>query len=79
MFFGGDFVRIELVGDTFDASAEAAQNMAEDHQMRFIDPFDDPAIIAGQGTLAVELLARSKAAPIILSIMLWQQLGVLAG
>ncbi|WP_240077754.1 threonine ammonia-lyase IlvA [Enterococcus gallinarum] len=60
LFFGGDFVRIELVGDTFDASAEAAQHYAEDHQMAFIDPFDDPAIIAGQGTLAVELLAEAK-------------------
>jgi threonine dehydratase len=55
-FFGGEFVRIELVGDTFDASAEAAQAYASKQQMAFIDPFDDPAIIAGQGTLAVELL-----------------------
>ncbi|OTN77052.1 threonine dehydratase [Enterococcus sp. 8G7_MSG3316] len=56
-FFGGAFVKIELVGDTFDAAAEAAQRFAADNQMAFIAPFDDPAIIAGQGTLAVELLA----------------------
>ena len=59
LFFGGEFVRIELVGDTFDASAKAAQHYAKDHQMAFIDPFDDPAIIAGQGTLAVELLTEA--------------------
>ncbi len=56
-FFGGDFVKIELVGDTFDAAAEAAQRYAADNQMAFIAPFDDPAIIAGQGTAAVEILA----------------------
>lgn len=55
-FFGGAFVQIKLVGDTFDAASEAAQCFATDNQMAFIAPFDDPAIIAGQGTLAVEIL-----------------------
>lgn len=55
-FFGGDNVTIELVGDTFDASAKAAKAYASSQGMAFIDPFDDPSIIAGQGTLAVEMM-----------------------
>ncbi len=60
-FFGGDNVTIELVGDTFDASAAAAKAFAKEKGMAFIDPFDDPAIIAGQGTLAVEMMADALA------------------
>ncbi|WP_414841530.1 threonine ammonia-lyase IlvA [Enterococcus saccharolyticus] len=60
-FFGGNNVTIELVGDTFDASAAAAKAFAKEKGMAFIDPFDDPAIIAGQGTLAVEMMADALA------------------
>ena len=59
-FFGGNNVTIELVGDTFDASAAAAKAFAQEKGMAFIDPFDDPAIIAGQGTLAVEMMADAQ-------------------
>lgn len=55
-FFGGDEVTIKLVGDTFDASAKAAQEYAVNNDMSFVDPFNDKHIIAGQGTLAVEML-----------------------
>ena len=55
-FFGGDYVEIKLVGDTFDASAQAAKDYAKENQMAFIDPFDDVDIIAGQGTLALEMM-----------------------
>lgn len=59
-FFGGDNVTIELVGDTFDASAKAAKAYASSQGMAFIDPFDDPSIIAGQGTLAVEMMKDAQ-------------------
>lgn len=55
-FFGGDYVKIKLIGDTFDASAQAAKEYAKAKQMAFIDPFDDVDIIAGQGTLAIEMM-----------------------
>lgn len=55
-FFGSDYVKIKLVGDTFDASAQAAKEYAKAKQMAFIDPFDDVDIIAGQGTLAIEMM-----------------------
>ena len=37
-FFGGDFVTIKLVGDTFDASAKAAQEFTVSENRTFIDP-----------------------------------------
>lgn len=54
-FFGGEWVKIELVGDTFDASAEAARRFAIEAGMTFIDPFNSAHIIAGQGTVALEV------------------------
>ncbi|WP_314067774.1 threonine ammonia-lyase IlvA [uncultured Vagococcus sp.] len=56
-FFGGEYVTIQLVGDTFDASAKASRQYGEDHNQAFIDPFNDKHVIAGQGSLAVEMLA----------------------
>lgn len=55
-FFGGSNVEVVLVGDTFDASATAAKEYAALHGLTFIPPFDDPDIIAGQGSLAVEMV-----------------------
>ncbi|MBC1807113.1 threonine ammonia-lyase [Listeria sp. FSL L7-0993] len=55
-FFGGSNVEVVLIGDTFDASATAAKEFAAEHGQTFIPPFDDPDIIAGQGSLAVEMV-----------------------
>ncbi|EAC8008091.1 threonine ammonia-lyase [Listeria monocytogenes] len=55
-FFGGSNVEVVLVGDTFDASATSAKEFAAAHGQTFIPPFDDPDIIAGQGSLAVEMV-----------------------
>lgn len=60
-FFGGNKVDIQLVGDTFDRSAQAAKEYAHKQQMTFIDPFNDAQIIAGQGTLALEMMADATA------------------
>ncbi len=54
--FGRDFVEIVLVGDTFDDSSAEAIKCAEEEKMTFIHPFDDEKVIAGQGTVAVEML-----------------------
>lgn len=59
-FFGGNEVAIQLVGDTFDASATAAKAYAMQQQQTFIDPFDDLNIMAGQGTVAVEIFNKAK-------------------
>ncbi len=57
--FGGKFVEIRLVGDTFDASKIAAMKFSLQNNSAFIHPFDDPQIIEGQGTLALEILEQT--------------------
>ena len=59
-FFGGKFVTIKLVGDTFDASAQAAQEYTKSEGMTFIDPFDDYNVQAGQGTVAYEIYEQAQ-------------------
>ncbi|MFT8928282.1 MAG: threonine ammonia-lyase IlvA [Sporolactobacillus sp.] len=56
-FFGQEQATIKLVGDTFDASAEAAQAYCQQHDLTFIAPFNDLRTMAGQGTAAVEIFA----------------------
>jgi threonine dehydratase len=55
--FGGENIEIKLVGDTYDDCSIAAKKFTEENNMVFIPPFDDPRIIAGQGTMAIEILA----------------------
>ncbi|HFI0236538.1 TPA: threonine ammonia-lyase IlvA [Streptococcus suis] len=59
-FFGGDYVDIRLVGDTFDESAQAAQEYTKETGKTFIDPFDDDNVQAGQGTVAYEILEEAQ-------------------
>ncbi|HEM2808658.1 TPA: threonine ammonia-lyase IlvA [Streptococcus suis] len=59
-FFGGDYVDIRLVGDTFDESAQAAQEYTKETGKTFIDPFDDENVQAGQGTVAYEILEEAE-------------------
>lgn len=54
--FGREFVEIILVGDTFDAASHEAMICAETEKRSFIHPFDDEMVIAGQGTVALEIL-----------------------
>ncbi|HEX5327249.1 MAG TPA: threonine ammonia-lyase [Acetobacteraceae bacterium] len=49
--------RVVLHGDTLAESAEHAQRLADAERYVFIHPYNDPVVIAGQGTLALELLA----------------------
>jgi threonine dehydratase len=54
--FGEGNIEIILTGDTFDDCARTAREYTETNGMTFIPPFDDPRIIEGQGTVAVEIL-----------------------
>ncbi len=49
--------RVALHGETLVESAAHAALLAEREGLTMIHPYDDPAVIAGQGTLALELLA----------------------
>lgn len=54
--FGGEFVEVILKGDTFDDAYEEALQACIDHSMTLIHPFDEPRIIAGNGTIAMEVM-----------------------
>ncbi len=54
--FGGDWVQIELFGDTFDASYQAAVEKQQAEDMTFVHPFDDYDIIEGQSTVGYEII-----------------------
>ena len=54
---------IELAGDDYDAAFERAMALSLERGLTFIHPFDDPDVIAGQGTIAVEILAQLPARP----------------
>jgi len=61
--FGEDAIEIELVGDYFDDTLAQARTYCEEHQGHFLSPFDDQDVIAGQASVAVELLAQLGANP----------------
>jgi len=48
--------RVVLEGDGIDAAAVFARNLAEREGLIFVHPYDDAKIIAGQGTIGLELL-----------------------
>jgi threonine dehydratase len=54
--FGGAFVEVILAGDTFDDALKEAVLLKEREDMQFVHPFDDLKIIAGQGTVGLELM-----------------------
>ncbi len=54
--FGKEFVTVVLEGDTFDDSFAKAKTFCDEKQAAFIPPFNDPKIIAGQGTVGKEIL-----------------------
>jgi threonine dehydratase len=58
--FGKDFVEVILSGDTFDDAQFSALEDSKKTGMAFIHPFDDPQIIEGQATVAMEILQDTK-------------------
>lgn len=58
--FGKDKVEVVLKGDTFDESAQLASAFCKEQSATFIHPFDDEMVIAGQGTVGLELLEDTQ-------------------
>jgi threonine dehydratase len=52
---GGEVI---LHGDDFDHAYEHAVEVARERSLTFIHPFDDPDVIAGQGTIGMEILRQ---------------------
>ncbi len=60
---GGEFVELVLTGQTYDAAAAAAAEDAARTGATLVPPFDHPATIAGQGTVAAEIIDQLGRAP----------------
>ena len=52
-----------LHGDSYDEAYEHAMGLVADRGLTFIHPFDDPDVIAGQGTVAMEILRQHPEPP----------------
>ena len=50
--------QVELVGETFDEAYAHARELEQERGLTFVHPFDDPLVAAGQGTVALEMLAE---------------------
>jgi len=48
-----------LHGDDYDSAHERSLQLARERNLVFVHPFDDPDVIAGQGSIAVEILRQS--------------------
>lgn len=56
--FGGERIRIVLVGDTFDECQQEALGFCRENNLFFVPPFDHPRVIEGQGTVGLEILEK---------------------
>ena len=56
--FGGKYVKIILVGDTYDTCQKIALKASKKSKKPFVHPFDDPKVIEGQATIATEILSQ---------------------
>jgi threonine dehydratase len=57
-YHGGDFIELIVGGATYDLAAAAALDDVKRTGATLVPPYDDLRTIAGQGTIAVELLAQ---------------------
>ena len=57
---GGEVV---LHGDNYDEAYAEARRLETEQSLAFIHPFDDPEVIAGQGTIGMEILEQTQEAP----------------
>ena len=55
---GGKWVKIVLHGESYNDAYDHAIALKENQQLTFVHPFDDPDVIAGQGTIAMEILRQ---------------------
>jgi threonine dehydratase len=55
---GGKWVKVVLFGESYNDAYDHALKLKEKNQLTFVHPFDDPEVIAGQGTIAMEILRQ---------------------
>ena len=52
--------KVVLYGDTYDDACAYAREIEQEKGLTFVHPFDDPDVIAGQGTIGMELLRQHQ-------------------
>jgi threonine dehydratase len=62
-YHGGEFIELIVGGSTYDLAAEAALADVARTGATLVPPFDDPRTMAGQGTIAVEILEQLDVEP----------------
>lgn len=62
-YHGGEFIELIVGGATYDLAAEAAQADVARTGATLVPPYDDLRTMAGQGTIAVEILDQLETAP----------------
>ena len=62
-FHGGDFIELIALGSTYEMAAAAALEDVARTGATLVPPFDDPRTIAGQGTIAAEILDQLDGEP----------------
>lgn len=62
-YHGGDFIELIVGGATYDLAAEAARADVARTGATLVPPYDDPRTMAGQGTIAVEILDQLDSEP----------------
>ena len=62
--YGAD---VRLVGDVYDDTLELAHELEERDGRTFVHPYGDPIVVAGQGTIGLEILEQLPAAQVVLA------------
>jgi threonine dehydratase len=52
--------RVQLHGDSYDEAALHAQEISQEKGLTYVHPFDDPDVIAGQGTVGMEIVRQHQ-------------------
>lgn len=54
--FGKEYVEVVLIGDTFDEAFQASVEFCDKNNLEYIHPFNNSDVIAGQGTVGLEIV-----------------------
>jgi threonine dehydratase len=76
---GGPTVEVRLFGNNYDEAAAEAKRLENEEGMTMIHPFDDPYVIAGQGTIGLEILKACVSRPLDVIFVCCGGGGMLAG
>lgn len=56
--FGGEYVEVVLHGGSYSDALEKALQLETERKLTFVHPYDDPDVIAGQGTIGMEIMQQ---------------------